>query len=146
MLPPPTRVAPDALTQDVMRVVNDKLVHHPGSIAQFGWPVTREHALAALHAFIKHRLPYFGQYQDAMWEGEVWLFHSHLSCALNYARNIFLATESSSVNLFCWSACCHFTSPALKLFHVIIKKSSHSATFRTISLFFFLVSESWVLS
>ena len=82
-LPLPSRFAPDDITQDVMQLVNDKFAHHPGSLSTFGWPVTREHALAALHEFITHRLPYFGQYQDAMWEGEVWLFHSHLSCALN---------------------------------------------------------------
>jgi len=83
LLPPPTRVAPDAITQEVMRLVNDKLAHHPGSIAQFGWPVTRAQSLVALDEFITHRLPNFGLYQDAMWEGEVWLYHSHLSCALN---------------------------------------------------------------
>jgi deoxyribodipyrimidine photolyase-related protein len=32
---------------------------------------------------VKHRLPSFGLYQDAMWEGEVWLYHSHLASALN---------------------------------------------------------------
>ena len=37
----------------------------------------------ALEEFIAHRLPYFGLYQDAMWEGEVWLYHSHLSSSLN---------------------------------------------------------------
>ena len=40
-------------------------------------------ALQALDEFIQHRLPSYGLYQDAMWEGEVWLYHSHLSCALN---------------------------------------------------------------
>lgn len=99
LLPPTTRVAPDAITHDVMRLVNDKLAHHPGSIAQFGWPVTRDQALVALDEFITHRLPSFGLYQDAMWEGEVWLYHSHLSCALNLKllnpREVLAAAEAA---------------------------------------------------
>ena len=82
-LPQPSKFEPDAITQDVMQLVNQKFAHHPGSINTFRWPVTRAQALVALNEFIEHRLPFFGQYQDAMWEGEVWLYHSHLSCALN---------------------------------------------------------------
>ena len=83
LLPTPTRFAPDAITQDVIRLVQHRFAHHPGQVDNFGWPVTREQALHALHDFIMHRLPSFGLFQDAMWEGEVWLYHSHLSCALN---------------------------------------------------------------
>jgi deoxyribodipyrimidine photolyase-related protein len=82
-LPAPTRFAPDAMTQEVIRLVQHRFAKHPGSVDSFGWPVTRQQALEVLHAFIAHRLPSFGIYQDAMWEGEVWLYHSHLSCALN---------------------------------------------------------------
>ena len=82
-LPQPSQFAPDSITHDVMQLVNQKFAHHPGSISTFSWPVTREHALVALDEFVLHRLPLFGQYQDALWEGEVWLYHSHLSCALN---------------------------------------------------------------
>ena len=82
-LPPPTRFAPDEITLKVMHLVNSRMASHPGSIDLFGWPVTRAQALQALSEFIAHRLPCFGLYQDAMWEGEVWLYHSHLSSALN---------------------------------------------------------------
>jgi deoxyribodipyrimidine photolyase-related protein len=82
-LPPPSRFAPDATTQDVIALVKQRFADHPGSVDSFGWPVTREQALQALDDFIAHRLPSFGLYQDALWEGEVWLYHSHLSCALN---------------------------------------------------------------
>jgi deoxyribodipyrimidine photolyase-related protein len=67
--------------------VNEQLAAHPGvvqhSASGFGWPVTRTQALAALAAFIEQRLPLFGQYEDAMWGGEAWLYHSHLSSSLN---------------------------------------------------------------
>jgi deoxyribodipyrimidine photolyase-related protein len=82
-LPQPTRFEPDAMTKEVMSVVNDRLSKHPGTLNSFGWPVTRTQALEALDSFIQHRLPSFGLYQDAMWEGEVWLYHSHIASALN---------------------------------------------------------------
>ncbi len=98
-LPAPSRFAPDAITQEVIGWVNDTLAHHPGSVTQFGWPVTRAQALVALQEFITHRLPSFGLYQDAMWEGEVWLYHSHLSCALNLKllnpREVLAAAEAA---------------------------------------------------
>jgi deoxyribodipyrimidine photolyase-related protein len=82
-VPPPTRFAPDATTQAVITLVSTQFASHPGLLNSFGWPVTREQALAALQAFIAQRLPLFGKYEDAMWAGEAWLYHSHLSCALN---------------------------------------------------------------
>ncbi len=82
-LPSPTRFAPDQITQDVIHLVQQRFTEHPGSVDSFGWPVTRAQALRALEDFIEHRLPCFGLYQDAMWEGEVWLYHSHLSSSLN---------------------------------------------------------------
>ncbi len=82
-VPPPTRFAPDEITQEVISLVNSRFTSHPGSLASFGWPVTRSQALVALQAFVAQRLPLFGQYEDAMWSGEAWLYHSHLSCALN---------------------------------------------------------------
>ncbi|MEY4490764.1 MAG: hypothetical protein RLY41_570, partial [Pseudomonadota bacterium] len=98
-LPAPSRFAPDAITQEVIVWINDTLAHHPGSVTQFGWPVTRAQALVALQEFITHRLPSFGLYQDAMWEGEVWLYHSHLSCALNLKllnpREVLAAAEAA---------------------------------------------------
>lgn len=82
-VPPPTRFAPDTTTQEVLTLVNTRFASHPGTLHSFGWPVTRPQALLALQVFIEQRLPLFGQYEDAMWSGEAWLYHSHLSCALN---------------------------------------------------------------
>ena len=82
-LPAPPRFAPDATTRQVIEIVNTRFADHPGSLDSFGWPVTRAQALEALAAFIDQRLPQFGQYQDAMWPGQPWLYHSLLSAALN---------------------------------------------------------------
>ena len=82
-VPPPTRFAPDTGTQAVIALVNTHFASHPGTLDGFGWPVTRAQALQALHTFIRERLPLFGKYEDALWAGEAWLYHSHLSCALN---------------------------------------------------------------
>jgi deoxyribodipyrimidine photolyase-related protein len=82
-LPTPRRFPPDALTRQVIELVRRRFGQHPGSLAHFDWPVTRGQALAALADFIEHRLAGFGRYQDAIWAGEPWLYHSRLSAALN---------------------------------------------------------------
>ena len=82
-VPAPTRFAPDDCTQAVIEMVQRELPDQCGKLDAFGWPVTREQALHALDAFITERLPHFGRYQDAMWTEQAWLYHSHLSAALN---------------------------------------------------------------
>ena len=82
-VPPPARFEPDAVTREVIDLVNTRFAVHPGWLDDFAWPVTREQALQALETFIAHRLPNFGRHQDAMWPGEPWLYHSLLSAALN---------------------------------------------------------------
>ena len=82
-LPAPPRFEPDATTREVLALVSERFADHPGQLETFGWPVTREQALQALRDFIAHRLPLFGRYEDALWAGEPWLYHSLLSSALN---------------------------------------------------------------
>ena len=82
-LPPRSTVEPDAITREVIALVQTRFAHHPGRLAGFAWPVTRAQALQALADFVRARLPLFGRYQDAMWPGEPWLYHAHLSAALN---------------------------------------------------------------
>ncbi|MGL4575871.1 MAG: cryptochrome/photolyase family protein [Burkholderiaceae bacterium] len=74
---------PDAVTQEVLADVKQHFAGHPGALEPFNWPVTRKQALQALKAFVAQRLPRFGQYQDAMWADEPFLFHSLISSALN---------------------------------------------------------------
>ncbi len=80
---PPRRFLPGDTTEEALRDVLSRFPGHPGSLEQFDWPVTRAQAVVALADFIEHRLPLFGRYQDAMWQGEPWLHHSRLSAALN---------------------------------------------------------------
>jgi deoxyribodipyrimidine photolyase-related protein len=49
----------------------------------FRWPLNRQEALAQLDDFIRQGLPHFGDFQDALSQGRVRLFHSLLSFALN---------------------------------------------------------------
>ncbi|MFW2480630.1 MAG: cryptochrome/photolyase family protein, partial [Lentimonas sp.] len=73
----------DALTQEVIQLVEKRFTDHPGSLSSFAWAVTRSEALRDLEMFIEQRLPNFGKYQDAMWTNEPWLYHSLLSTSLN---------------------------------------------------------------
>lgn len=80
---PPGRFTPDATTRDVLTLVEARFGDHPGSLEYFGLPVTRRDAKRLLREFVRQRLPDFGTYEDAMWAGEPFLFHSRLSLALN---------------------------------------------------------------
>lgn len=98
-VPEPFRFAPDAITQQVIQTVEDIFKDHPGQLDEFGWPVTRAQALQALDDFIANRLPKFGDYQDAMWPKQAWLYHSLLSVALNLKllnpREVIAAAEQA---------------------------------------------------
>lgn len=83
LLPAPKRFPPDATTREVIALVSARFATNPGALEKFDWPVTADHARAALADFITHRLPDFGRWEDAMWSGEPWLYHSRLSAALN---------------------------------------------------------------
>ncbi len=82
-LPLPVSFTPDTITREVISLVEKKFAQHSGRLQKFDWPLTREQALQALDDFIANRLQNFGRYQDAMWSGQPWLFHSRLSAALN---------------------------------------------------------------
>ena len=74
---------PDRITREVIALVEKRFPDHPGELASFGWPVTRDDALRALEAFVQERLGAFGRHQDAMWAGEPFLWHALLSSSLN---------------------------------------------------------------
>jgi deoxyribodipyrimidine photolyase-related protein len=82
-IPPPLVFFPDAITGDVMTMVDHYFPDNFGETTNFNYAVTTEQALAVFDHFIAQRLQYFGDYQDAMKQGDPWLFHSHISFYLN---------------------------------------------------------------
>lgn len=77
------RFMPDAITQDVIALVSARFKHHYGAIEPFGWAVTRADALKSLDDFLKQGMASFGDYQDAMQQGEPFLYHALISPYLN---------------------------------------------------------------
>ncbi len=82
-IPAPYNTEPDAITREVMALVTKRFADHFGDLEPFYFAVTREDALHVLTTFIDQRLAHFGDYQDAMVEGEPWMYHSHISFFLN---------------------------------------------------------------
>ena len=82
-VPPPCETEVDAITKEVLLLVERRFPDHFGNLENFSFAVTSEQALAVLDRFIKERLVHFGDYQDAMIQGEPWMYHSHISFYLN---------------------------------------------------------------
>ncbi|MDR6167850.1 deoxyribodipyrimidine photolyase-related protein [Microbacterium paludicola] len=99
LVPPRATFPPDEITREVIELVEKEFGEHPGSLDSFAWPVTRAQALEALDLFIDERLPGFGDAQDAMWPGEPWLWHAHLSSSMNlkllHPREVVAAAEEA---------------------------------------------------
>lgn len=83
IIPEPKRFRHDAITREVIHLTENRFPDHMGSLDNFGWAVTGHDARKALDYFIEHLLPQFGKYQDAMKQGDDFLFHSLLSPYLN---------------------------------------------------------------
>lgn len=82
-VPPPYTAPQDDITRDVLALVAAQFPDHFGDLEPFPYAVTRAGALRALDQFIEARLAQFGDYQDAMVQGEPWMFHSHIALYLN---------------------------------------------------------------
>lgn len=82
-IPKPYMGQNDEITDKVLRLVADKFDDHFGDLEPFYFAVTRDQALYALDKFIEERLPTFGDYQDAMVEGEPWMYHAHIGFYMN---------------------------------------------------------------
>ena len=82
---PPTAPSfpPDAITLEVVDMVERLFGDHFGSIDDFSLPVTAEQAALALDHFVTERLAGFGDWQDFMRTGDPVLFHALISTSLN---------------------------------------------------------------
>ncbi|WP_373182198.1 cryptochrome/photolyase family protein [Halomonas campaniensis] len=81
--PEPPHHGRDGTTEAVLALVEEHFGDHFGRLDAFDWPVTRRQARVDLHHFLRHGLPDFGRYQDAISDDAPFLFHSRLSAALN---------------------------------------------------------------
>ncbi len=79
----PPEVAPDAVTEEVLALVEARFGGNFGRLRPFRWATDRAGALAALDHFIAHNLADFGTYQDAMLAGDPFLHHAVISPYLN---------------------------------------------------------------
>ncbi|NWG46478.1 MAG: cryptochrome/photolyase family protein [Alphaproteobacteria bacterium] len=82
-LPARRRFEPDAVTAEVMALVEARFGDHFGTLEGFGWPVSRAEAEAARDHFLAECLPGFGRFQDAMARGQPFLHHALVAAALN---------------------------------------------------------------
>jgi DNA-binding transcriptional LysR family regulator len=67
----------------VLALVGQRFADHFGDLEPFWFGVTRAQAEQALTHFVETTLPRFGDFQDAMLEGEAFLYHSVLSIYIN---------------------------------------------------------------
>jgi deoxyribodipyrimidine photolyase-related protein len=75
--------APDAVTAEVLDLVEAQFPSHFGVLRPFLWATDRAGALEALDAFLRDRLATFGEEQDAMLAGDPTLSHALISPYLN---------------------------------------------------------------
>jgi deoxyribodipyrimidine photolyase-related protein len=73
----------DAITCEVLDLVEREFPDNPGDLARFNFAVTSKQAQAQLDWFCEQELANFGIYQDALAEESPWLFHSLVSMYLN---------------------------------------------------------------
>ena len=98
-VPKHTSFAPDDITNEVLHLVENWFGAHFGTLRPFEFAVTHEQAAYVLDRFIAERLPLFGIYQDAMVEGEAFMFHAHiglyLNCGLLSPQQAIIAAENA---------------------------------------------------
>ena len=80
---------------------------HPGSVADFRWPIDHDQAQRWLEQFLIERFEHFGEFEDAIAVDHTFLYHSALTPALN----IGLLTPQQVVDAVMAHAAKHPTLP-----------------------------------
>ena len=79
----PLTITPCEVTQDVLALVEARFGDNFGDLHPFWFATDRAGALQVLEHFVTHLLPRFGDFQDAMLEGDRFLYHSLVSPYIN---------------------------------------------------------------
>lgn len=79
----PLRFEPDAVTRGVLDLVAQRFPDHFGDLEPFWFATRRVDAEKAFAHFVRHALPQFGTYQDAMLKDQRFLYHAVVSLYLN---------------------------------------------------------------
>lgn len=74
---------PDAVTGAVLDLIDSNFINNFGVLRPFTYATDAAQAQKALAHFVDHALPRFGDYQDAMLDGNRFLYHSLLSAYMN---------------------------------------------------------------
>jgi deoxyribodipyrimidine photolyase-related protein len=81
--PAPYRPREGRIDREVRRDLDSMSPPTSGEDGPRRFPASRDEALRALRAFVSKRLADFGRFQDAMLNGESWMWHSLLGSSLN---------------------------------------------------------------
>ncbi|MFK7869284.1 MAG: cryptochrome/photolyase family protein [Roseobacter sp.] len=79
----PLQFEPDAVTKDVLDLVEARFSDNFGDLRPFWFATTRDEALAQLAHFVRYGLPKFGDFQDAMLQENRFLYHSLVSTSVH---------------------------------------------------------------
>ncbi|MFU8899681.1 MAG: cryptochrome/photolyase family protein, partial [Roseinatronobacter sp.] len=79
----PPEVQMDEVLSEVLDLVAARFPDNFGTLRPFQFQTDRAGALRALDHFVTHSLPDFGTYQDAMVEGDPYLYHAVIGLYLN---------------------------------------------------------------
>ncbi|MDE0864786.1 MAG: cryptochrome/photolyase family protein [Rubripirellula sp.] len=82
-IPPILKLKRDQIDTDAVKYVQKNFGDNPGTLDELYYPTSHKDAKRWLKHFLEKRFENFGAYEDAVVEGESWLWHSVLTPTLN---------------------------------------------------------------